>query len=335
MHRSRRVARRRRADHVRLRRRLHRRVPRDPAARRRDDRRDRRHRGRPRYRPAPPPSSARRGAPGTFGDEASGGPCADRLALPRSSRAAHVPRPLPLRGARRRLRRRRRREPAGLGRRVGVAARRDSPRDAHRARRVIRRAWGHPVYVRGDVSIDGEQRRPARDRHPAEPVRRAARAGPALAFTSTAGMQRRAAATASRGSSPRRHAARRGRARPREDRRRGRQPSAHARSCSRCSGSCRRWRSSRRLLVLRPGAEDGYDREYEQEPPSELEPALVPSLVAQRTRVGSNEFTATLFDLIRRGRYKAEGVTTERRTGAASAPSRSPTSSSRAERTRS
>ncbi|MEP7334258.1 MAG: DUF2207 domain-containing protein, partial [Actinomycetota bacterium] len=56
----------------------------------------------------------------------------------------------------------------------------------------------------------------------------------------------------------------------------------------------------------------GYDREYEQEPPTALEPALVPSLVAQRTRVGSNEFTATLFDLIRRGRYKAEGVTTER-----------------------
>ena len=56
----------------------------------------------------------------------------------------------------------------------------------------------------------------------------------------------------------------------------------------------------------------GYDREYEQEPPTDLEPALVPSLVAQRTRVGSNEFTATLFDLIRRGRYKAEGVTTER-----------------------
>src|SRR4029453_3049019 len=62
--------------------------------------------------------------------------------------------------------------------------------------------------------------------------------------------------------------------------------------------------------------EVGYDREYEQEPPSELDPALVPSLVAQRTRVGSNEFTATLFDLIRRGRYKAEGVTTERATWA-------------------
>ena len=56
----------------------------------------------------------------------------------------------------------------------------------------------------------------------------------------------------------------------------------------------------------------GYDREYEQEPPTDTEPALVPSLVRQRTVPGSNEFTATLFDLIRRGRYKATPVTTER-----------------------
>jgi hypothetical protein len=52
-----------------------------------------------------------------------------------------------------------------------------------------------------------------------------------------------------------------------------------------------------------------YDREYEQEPPTETEPALVPSLVRQGTEPGSNEFTATLFDLIRRGRYKATPVT--------------------------
>ena len=37
-----------------------------------------------------------------------------------------------------------------------------------------------------------------------------------------------------------------------------------------------------------------YDREYEQEPPSELEPALVPPLLRQSPAVGSNEFTATL-----------------------------------------
>ncbi|MGH2996227.1 MAG: DUF2207 domain-containing protein, partial [Gaiellaceae bacterium] len=55
-----------------------------------------------------------------------------------------------------------------------------------------------------------------------------------------------------------------------------------------------------------------YDREYEQEPPSELEPALVPPLLRQGTGVGSLEFTATLFDLIRRGRYTAAPVTTKR-----------------------
>ena len=38
----------------------------------------------------------------------------------------------------------------------------------------------------------------------------------------------------------------------------------------------------------------------------------MPSLVRQGTVPGSNEFTATLFDLIRRGRYKATPVTTER-----------------------
>ena len=56
----------------------------------------------------------------------------------------------------------------------------------------------------------------------------------------------------------------------------------------------------------------GYDREYEQEPPTETEPALVPTLLRQGGEAGSYEFTATLFDLIRRGLYKAEHTTTER-----------------------
>ena len=56
-----------------------------------------------------------------------------------------------------------------------------------------------------------------------------------------------------------------------------------------------------------------YDREYEQEPPTETQPALVPGLLAQGGTPGSLEFTATLFDLIRRGRYRAEPVTTERK----------------------
>ncbi|HXH87472.1 MAG TPA: DUF2207 domain-containing protein, partial [Gaiellaceae bacterium] len=57
----------------------------------------------------------------------------------------------------------------------------------------------------------------------------------------------------------------------------------------------------------------GYDREYEQEPPTATEPALVPTLLAQGGTPGSLEFTATLFDLIRRKRYKAEPVTSERK----------------------
>ncbi len=56
----------------------------------------------------------------------------------------------------------------------------------------------------------------------------------------------------------------------------------------------------------------GYDREYEQEPPSDDPPALVGPLLRQSAAPGGAEFTATLFDLIRRGRYKAEPTTTEK-----------------------
>ena len=57
----------------------------------------------------------------------------------------------------------------------------------------------------------------------------------------------------------------------------------------------------------------GYDREYEQEPPTDTEPALVPVLLKQGGEPGSYEWTATLFDLIRRGLYQAKPVTTERK----------------------
>ena len=56
-----------------------------------------------------------------------------------------------------------------------------------------------------------------------------------------------------------------------------------------------------------------YDREYEQEPPTDTEPALVPMLLRQGGEPGSYEFTATLFDLIRRGVYTATPTTTERK----------------------
>ena len=58
----------------------------------------------------------------------------------------------------------------------------------------------------------------------------------------------------------------------------------------------------------------GYDREYEQEPPTDTAPALVPTLLRQGGEPGSFEFTATLFDLIRRGVFTSTPVTTERKT---------------------
>lgn len=56
------------------------------------------------------------------------------------------------------------------------------------------------------------------------------------------------------------------------------------------------------LVYLRYGREPrtGYDREYEQFPPSELSPAEVGALVSQGA-VTEKQFTATLFDLIRKG----------------------------------
>ena len=56
------------------------------------------------------------------------------------------------------------------------------------------------------------------------------------------------------------------------------------------------------LVYLRYGREPrtGYDREYEQFPPSDLSPAEVGALVSQGG-VTEKQFTATLFDLIRQG----------------------------------
>jgi uncharacterized membrane protein len=59
-----------------------------------------------------------------------------------------------------------------------------------------------------------------------------------------------------------------------------------------------------------------YDREYEQEPPTDDAPAAVGVLMGQRNNVGVREFTATMFDLIRRGALTAEPVTVERKTWA-------------------
>jgi uncharacterized membrane protein len=56
-----------------------------------------------------------------------------------------------------------------------------------------------------------------------------------------------------------------------------------------------------------------YDREYEQEPPTDLSPAEVGALLSQGT-VTEKEFTATLFDLIRKGAIKATPAQVEQRT---------------------
>ena len=142
------------------------------------------------------------------------------------------------------------------------------------------------------------------------------------------------------------HAGRRGQ-RPREDRRRG----DRRRRCVRedqeriDNAKAHPWRYALYLLLLGTipaflvvGAvfwfygrerKTGYDREYEQEPPTDTEPALVPTLLRQGGEPGSFEFTATLFDLIRRGVYNSTPVTTERKTWGGLEARTSRTSSSR------
>jgi uncharacterized membrane protein len=56
-----------------------------------------------------------------------------------------------------------------------------------------------------------------------------------------------------------------------------------------------------------------YDREYEQEPPSDDPPAVVEGLLSQGS-VDERGFTATVFDLVRRGVMDAEPVSVDRST---------------------
>jgi uncharacterized membrane protein len=66
------------------------------------------------------------------------------------------------------------------------------------------------------------------------------------------------------------------------------------------------------LLLSRERRVADYDREYEQEPPSDDPPALVAPLLRQSTKPEGPEFTATLFDLIRRGYITTEPTTTSK-----------------------
>ena len=176
----------------------------------------------------------------------------------------------------------------------------------------VLRAWGHPAWVRGDVQLAGQRALLRAVDVPAKQFVELRTLVPRSAFASTSGMRVRsgnglerivaeeADATAAAG----------------RDRERIDEAKAHP------------WRTAAILmaLALLPalavlavvfwlyGREQrtGYDREYEQEPPTDTQPALVPVLLRQGGGVGSYEFTATLFDLIRRGRYHAVPVTTER-----------------------
>ena len=71
------------------------------------------------------------------------------------------------------------------------------------------------------------------------------------------------------------------------------------------------------LVYLRYGREPkvDYDREYEQEPPTDLTPAEVGVLLSQGS-LTEKQFTATLFDLIRRGVVTAERSEVNRATWA-------------------
>jgi hypothetical protein len=51
--------------------------------------------------------------------------------------------------------------------------------------------------------------------------------------------------------------------------------------------------------------------QYVHEPPDDLPAALVPSLLAQRVVAGGDQLAATLFELVRRGRFKMTPVTRE------------------------
>jgi len=64
------------------------------------------------------------------------------------------------------------------------------------------------------------------------------------------------------------------------------------------------------LVYVRYGREPrvDYSERYEREPPTDDPPAVVSAIMGQKPSVGTREFTATLFDLIRRGVLEAQPV---------------------------
>ena len=178
------------------------------------------------------------------------------------------------------------------------------------------RAWGHPVWVRGDVQISGTQALLRALDVPAGQFVELRTLIPRSAFTSTDAMR----VVSGNGL---------GRIVAEEQA----DAAAYERDADRIENAKRhplRYALYVLLLGLLPalavvaavfwlyGRElpTGYDREYEQEPPTDTPPALVPTLLRQGGEAGSFEFTATLFDLIRRDVYSSKPVTTERKTWA-------------------
>jgi hypothetical protein len=71
------------------------------------------------------------------------------------------------------------------------------------------------------------------------------------------------------------------------------------------------------VLLFGPDKPVSYDREYEESPPTDTPPALVPPLLRRSTTPEPNEFTATLMDLVRRGYFAARPVPGGRRSDGA------------------
>ena len=64
------------------------------------------------------------------------------------------------------------------------------------------------------------------------------------------------------------------------------------------------------FVYLRYGREPkvDYGERYEREPPTNDPPAVIGAIISQKPSVGAREFTATLFDLIRRGVLEAQPI---------------------------
>ena len=160
----------------------------------------------------------------------------------------------------------------------------------------ILRGWGHPVYVRGDVQLAGSKAILRAQDVPPHQLVELRTLIPRGAFTSTAGMK------VTSGNGLQKVVA---------------EEQADAAEFERDHDKIENakrdpWRYILYVLLLGtlPGLavvgvvfmvygrerRTSYDREYEQEPPTDTAPALVPTLLRQGGEAGSYEFTATLFD---------------------------------------